>query len=78
MKAGVIARKRDSPEQIITKLREAEVLLIQGQTIAQACKSIEVGEQTCYRWRSSLGYQPPAPAIFMVQPSQIQKDNLIL
>ena len=44
-----MARIRYSPEQIITKLREAEVLLSQGQTIAQAYKSKEVSEQTYYR-----------------------------
>ncbi len=46
-----MARKRNSPEQIIIKLREAEVLLSQGQTIAQACKSLEISEKTDYRWR---------------------------
>ena len=50
-----MARQRYSPEQIITKLREAEVLLSQGQTIAQACKSIGVSEQTYYRWRREYG-----------------------
>jgi transposase-like protein len=39
-----------SPEQIITKLREAEVYLSQGKTVGQACKSLEISEQTCYRW----------------------------
>ena len=43
-------RKRYTPEQIISKLREAEVLLSQGQTVAQACKSLGVSEQTYYRW----------------------------
>jgi len=37
------------------KLREAEVLLSQGQTIAQACKAIEISEQTYYRWRREYG-----------------------
>ena len=48
-------RRRYSPEQIITKLREAEVFLSQGQTIAQACKAIEISEQTYYRWRKEYG-----------------------
>ena len=42
-------RKRYTPEQIISKLREAEMLLSQGQTVAQACKSLGVSEQTYYR-----------------------------
>ena len=48
-------RKRYSPEQIIYKLRQAEVLLSQGQTVAQACKEIETSEQTYYRWRREYG-----------------------
>lgn len=48
-------KKRHSTEQIIAKLREAEVLLSQGQTVAQACKQLEVTEQTYYRWRKEYG-----------------------
>lgn len=48
-------RRRYSPEQIITKLREAEVFLSQGQTVVQACKAIEISEQTYYRWRKEYG-----------------------
>jgi len=48
-------RRRYTPEQVITKLREAEVFLSQGQTIAQACKAIEISEQTYYRWRKEYG-----------------------
>jgi putative transposase len=48
-------RKRYTPEQIITKLREAEVLLSQGQSVAQACKSLGVSQQTYYRWRREYG-----------------------
>lgn len=40
-----MSRKRHTPEQIIGKLREAEVLLSQGQTVPEACKQIEVSEQ---------------------------------
>lgn len=48
-------RKRYSPEQIINKLRQAEVLLSQGQTVAQACKALEISAQTYYRWRREYG-----------------------
>jgi len=48
-------RKRYTPEQIISKLREAEVLLSQGQTVAQASKQLGVTEQTYYRWRKEYG-----------------------
>jgi putative transposase len=50
-----MARKRHSAEQIIQKLREAEIALSQGRTVAQACKAIEVAEQTSYRWRKEYG-----------------------
>jgi putative transposase len=48
-------RKRTTPEQIISKLREAEVLLSQGQTVTQASKQLGVTEQTYYRWRKEYG-----------------------
>ncbi len=44
-----------TPEQIINKLREAEVLLSQGATIAKASRKIGVTEQTYYRWRREYG-----------------------
>jgi putative transposase len=50
-----MARKRHSPEQIIRKLRGAEVLLAQGQTVAMAARHLEVTEQTYYRWRREYG-----------------------
>ena len=48
-------RKRFTTEQIIQYLREAEVLISQGQTVIQACKAIGVTEQTYYRWRKEYG-----------------------
>lgn len=47
--------KRHTPEQIISKLREAEVLLSQEMSIAQACKKLGIHEQTYYRWRKEYG-----------------------
>lgn len=47
--------KRYSTEQIIHKLREAEVLISQNQTVSQACKQIGVTDQTYYRWRKEYG-----------------------
>jgi putative transposase len=43
-------RKRFTPEQIISKLREAEVLLSQGKTTVEVCRTLNVSEQTYYRW----------------------------
>ncbi len=50
-----MARKRFTPEQIISKLREAEVLLAQGEKMGVVCKRIAVTEQTYYRWRKEYG-----------------------
>jgi putative transposase len=50
-----MSRKRYTPEQIIGKLREAEVALAQGQTAAQVCRSLDIAEQTFYRWRREYG-----------------------
>ena len=48
-------RKRHSPEQILRKLREVEVALTKGETVARAVRQIEVTEQTYYRWRNEYG-----------------------
>ena len=50
-----MARRRFTTEQIITKLREAEVGLAQGKTVVQACKQMGITEQTYYRWRKEYG-----------------------
>jgi transposase-like protein len=47
--------KRHKPEQIISKLREAEVELSKGATVPEACKKIGVTDQTYYRWRAEYG-----------------------
>ena len=48
-------RKRPSAEQIVTKLRQIDVLVSQGRTIGQACKEAEIAEQSYYRWRNEYG-----------------------
>lgn len=48
-------KKTFTPEEIISKLREAEVLLGQGQPIAAVCRGLGVSEQTYYRWRKEYG-----------------------
>jgi putative transposase len=50
-----MARKIFKPEQIINKLREAEVLLSQGSTVGEASRKLGVTEQTYYRWRKEYG-----------------------
>ena len=49
-----MARKH-KPEDIIGKLREAEIVLAQGGTVADACRRIGVTEQSYYRWRKEYG-----------------------
>ena len=50
-----MARKSYTPEQILNKLREAEVLLNQGATLAVVWKKIGVSDCTYYRWRREYG-----------------------
>ena len=50
-----MGRKGFKPEQIIGKLREAEVLLSQGSTVGEASRKLGVTEQTYYRWRKEYG-----------------------
>ena len=50
-----MVKKGYTPEQIINKLREAEILLNQGSTVGEASRKIGVTEQTYYRWRKEYG-----------------------
>ena len=47
--------RKHRPEQIIGKLRQAEILLSEGATVSQVCRTLEVTEQTYYRWRQEYG-----------------------
>jgi len=48
-------KKTFTPEQIVAKLRQIEVLLSQGKTIPLACKEAGIVDQTYYRWRREFG-----------------------
>jgi transposase-like protein len=50
-----MVRKAFQPEQIINKLREAEVLLSQGSTVSEVSRKLGIVEQTYYRWRKEYG-----------------------
>ena len=50
-----MVKKSHSPEQVINKLREAEIMLNQGATVGEASRKIGVTEQTYYRWRKEYG-----------------------
>jgi transposase-like protein len=47
--------KRFTPEQIITKLREAEIHLSKGSTVGECCRRLSITENTYYRWRKEYG-----------------------
>jgi len=47
--------KRHSPEQIVKKLRQAEVELARGASVAGVCKKLGITDQTYYRWRKEYG-----------------------
>ena len=51
-------KKRFSPEQIIATLRQIEVQLAQGKSIALACKDAAISEQSYFRWRKEYGGVP--------------------
>ena len=48
-------RRRNTPEQIIRKLREADRLLGEGRTVPEVAKALEVSEATYHRWRNQYG-----------------------
>ncbi len=50
-----MGRKRYAVEQIITKLREAEVELAQGSKTPEVCQKLGISEQTYYSWRTQYG-----------------------
>ena len=50
-----MSRKRPKPEEIVAKLRQADVLIGQGRSVAEAIRAIGVSEVTDYRWRKEFG-----------------------
>jgi len=50
-----MARKRHTAEEIVTKLRQVEVLTAQGRPVSEAIRTIGVTEVTYYRWRTEYG-----------------------
>ena len=65
-------RKRHSVDQIIGKLRQADVEQGQGKTVEEACRALEITVQTYYRWRQKYGGMQPAMA---KQLKALQKEN---
>ena len=50
-----MGRRTFTPEQIVAKLRQIEVLMASGKVAALACKEADISEQTYYRWRKEYG-----------------------
>ena len=50
-----MAKRKHTPEQVINKLREAEVAIAAGSAVAAAARRIGVTQQTFYRWRTEYG-----------------------
>jgi transposase-like protein len=67
-----MGRKNFTPEQIIGKLREAEVLLGKGESTPSVCRTIGVSENTYYRWRKMYGGMPVNHARRM---KELEKEN---
>ncbi len=67
-----MAPKRHSVDQIIFKLRRADVELGKGKKVPEVCKLIEIKEQTYYRWRQKYGGMQPDMA---KQFKALQKEN---
>ncbi len=67
-----MARKSYNIEQIIIKLREVELFCGQGKTIEEACRQIEITQQTYYRWRKQYGGMQTSDAKRL---KEIEKEN---
>ena len=57
-----MSQKRHTVNQVIAKLRRADVLLGKGTKVPEICKQLEITEQTCYRWRQKVGGMQPEMA----------------
>jgi putative transposase len=67
-----MSRRRHTPEQIITALREAEVSLANGKTVREVIRELGISEQTYYRWRKEFGGMKVDQAR---QFKELQKEN---
>ena len=70
-----MARRKFTPEQIISKLREVEVALAQGATVSVAARGIGVTDQAYYRWRREYGGLTVEQAKRL---KELEKENLRL
>jgi putative transposase len=64
--------KRFTPDQIVTKLRQADVELGKGLTVKEVCRKVEISEHTYYRWRQKYGGMSPQ---LIKELKTLQKEN---
>ena len=64
--------KKYRPEQIVEKLRQADVELGKGTTVPEVCRAIEISQQTYYRWRQKYGGMSPQ---LIAELKTLQKEN---
>ncbi len=67
-----MAAKRHKPEEIVTKLRQVEVLVGQGMARIDAIREVRITEQTFYRWRKQYGGMETAQ---LKELKRLQKEN---
>ena len=67
-----MSQKRHTVDQIVAKLRKADVELGKGKKVPEICKLLEVTEQTYYRWRQKYGGMKPEMA---KQLKTLEKEN---
>ena len=67
-----MAQKRHTVDQIVAKLRKADIELGKGKKVPEVCKLIDVTEQTYYRWRQKYGGMQPEMA---KQLKALEKEN---
>ena len=65
-------KKRHSAEQIVAKLRQADVELGKGLKVPEVCRQLGISEQTYYRWRTKYGGMDPLMA---KQMKELEKEN---
>ena len=65
-------KKRYTGNQIVAKLRQADVLIGKDKTVPEVCREIEVSQQTYYRWRQKYGGMSPE---MIKELREFQKEN---
>ena len=70
-----MARKKHKPDEIIKKLRDADVMLADGRSIAEVARQLEVSEQTYHRWRNQFGGMKGPE---MKRLKELEKENAAL